>query len=265
LFIHVQLLWLLLLAYNQVHQDCNITSCCHLQGALEKIATLSQLTRLQLHASDALESSHLSALSSLSHLQWFTVECTTLDVVHTCVPAWQQLQVLELRQDRLLDWADLQMLASLPHLHSLKCSGFDLRGEGQACLSALRSLSFSTCSGLGTCLASPAQLLALSLPSLESVSGVLDVQLYGLDYDDEDIQDQMLGDLRQAAAGILQWGPQVSLALRGTLDNSIKIMQALASWRPVQRGHMCHMGLWRTTKASNLAALPHVPFAVQDL
>jgi hypothetical protein len=182
-------------------------------------------------------------------------------VVHTCVVTWQQLQVLDVGQD--IHWADLQVLASLPHLHTLTCSGIKFGRAGQACLSALRSLSFS--GGFHTWFTSPAQLVALSLPSLESIMGKLCVQLR---FNEAEDQDQMLRDLRQAAAGILQWAHEVVVSLDDTPDTLVRILQALASWRPVQRGHVARLILYSpalNTTPARVAALSHVPDAVQHL
>jgi hypothetical protein len=239
-----------------------------MQSTLGKIAVLSQLKKLQLDVGWMSQPKHLTKLTSLKNLQWVAVHGSSSlhwPSLRTCAAAWKQVQVLDLGGGQSLDWAALQVLASLPHLHSLTCSGIILERGGQVCLSALRSLSFSR--GSDTWHVSPAQHIGLSLPNLESMSGELTVTLIFSTAQDSGLK-LKLKHLRRVAGGILQWAHEVRIELHGTPDPLVKIMQALAAWRPVQRGHACRLILDTRPLDSNQAsvrALSHLPFAVQEL
>jgi hypothetical protein len=246
-------------------------SLTSLQVETGAVAALTQLTSLQLCVPHGTEPDQLSSLSSLWNLQLFALEGGPLHFcLHTCLPAWQQkLQVLNLSTKSLyLQWEDLQLLASLPHLHSLTCYGIQLRcSEGQVCLPALRTLSFSMGDDIWT--VAPSQVAALLVPVLESVRGKLCIQLL---CDHRQDQEQMLADLQKAATGILQAASDVRVFYEGdhdgTPDDLLNIFQALTPWRPLQHGRECKLSLyWSALDSStaSVAALSHVPPAVQHL
>jgi hypothetical protein len=175
-----------------------------------------------------------------------------------CVPALPQLTELQFPY-AAIDKAGLQMLAALPQLQRLTCGMIDPKGEGRVYMPTLTHLSIR-----GWKPAAPAELAALSFPQLKTVLCELPHIELKCEVQPSDTvrYTQMLADTETAAAGLLQWLPDLHLSC--VTGSVLHILTALRKWQPVQRGGLCSLTL-ECQDALGPTALTFLPPAIQHL